>query len=128
MLSALPPAARKAQGLRGEGDCLSCHTTALRAGLRYPHPEEVGCAGCHLPHRKGGVSRLLADPLLVCTEPCHTSMGRSHPVGRGLLNPTSKRAQDLTCTSACHDPHGSDHPKILRTSARELCFSCHDME
>jgi predicted CXXCH cytochrome family protein len=54
-------------------------------------------------------------------------MGRSHPVGENLLNPTSKRLQSLTCTSACHDPHGSDHPKILRLSARELCFSCHDM-
>jgi predicted CXXCH cytochrome family protein len=70
---------------------------------------------------------LLAPPLVVCTEPCHTSMGRSHPVGENLLNPTSKRLQSLTCTSACHDPHGSDHPKILRLSARELCFSCHDM-
>lgn len=95
--------------------------------VRYTHPVSLACTVCHMPHRDGGMSRLLADPLTTCQEPCHTNMGRSHPVGRNLMNPTSKRQQDLTCTNACHEPHGSDNPHILRMPARELCFSCHDM-
>lgn len=111
--------------------CRSCHAAKFDKGSKYSHPPVVDCLGCHKSH--GNIQNpvvnqlLLGDPTVLCQEPCHTNMGRSHTVGRSLRNPTSGQPMDVTCTSQCHDPHGSEYKNILRMSARDLCFSCHNL-
>ncbi len=108
-------------------NCVECHAEKSGRASTYMHPKVTDCLGCHLPHGSNAKKLLLGDEIVLCQEPCHTNMGRSHPFGRDLKNPQTGFRQDVTCTSQCHDPHGSEYKGILRMNARDLCFSCHDM-
>ena len=111
--------------------CRSCHANKFSGGSKYSHPPVTNCLGCHKSHdttqNPATGQLLLGDPIVLCQEPCHTNMGRSHTVGRNLHNPTSGQTMDVTCTNQCHDPHGSEFKNVLRMNARELCFSCHNL-
>jgi predicted CXXCH cytochrome family protein len=108
-------------------DCQSCHKDKFEGSSRYMHPQVAGCEVCHTSHDRDKGKLLLADEIVLCQEPCHTDLGRSHSTGRNLRNPTTDELQDVTCTNRCHDPHGSDYKAILRVGAKELCTSCHDL-
>ncbi len=108
-------------------ECRSCHEEKYSDAYKYSHPKETGCLGCHVTHDRKTGKLLLGDEIILCQEPCHTNMGRSHTTGRMLRNPTSGDSQDVTCTNRCHDPHGSDYKHILKMKPRDLCFSCHDL-
>ncbi len=108
-------------------DCRKCHEDLYEDNFRYMHPRETDCMGCHVSHDRGTGKLLLGDEVILCQEPCHTDLGRSHPTGKNLRNPTSGEYQEITCTNRCHDPHGSNYKAILRMEARDLCFSCHDL-
>ncbi|HEX05659.1 MAG TPA: hypothetical protein ENH10_11000 [Bacteroidetes bacterium] len=115
----------RAEGPVDWSECGTCHSEHARGEYAFEHPDNLSCTACHVTHKSGTGKLLLASPLIVCQEPCHTEMGRSHSVGEALINPSSKMPQDVTCTSDCHDPHGSNYKHILQMPARELCFSCH---
>jgi predicted CXXCH cytochrome family protein len=108
------------------GDCIECHLDKYD-GPEYMHPGQLACLSCHFTHSNNRGSMYLSDKTILCQEPCHTNMGRSHPVGRNLINPTTKQTQEVTCTNYCHDAHGSRFAGILKMPARQLCFSCHNL-
>jgi len=107
-------------------NCQACHQDKYGGTYKYMHSNSPQCLSCHSTHTSGNPDLLLASPVILCQEPCHTNLGRSHPVGNNLINPDSQQVMNLTCTNYCHDAHGSNYKNILKTNARELCFSCHD--
>ncbi len=113
--------------VRGPGSCDTCHSKYTESEKDYNHGSYTKCEDCHLPHVDNDPSVLMGDPITMCLEPCHMTMGRSHNTGFGLINPTNMKVQDVTCTNACHNPHHSEHKGILRLANRDLCFVCHDL-
>jgi len=88
------------------------------------------------PHYPGLLPKSHAGQVGCMAEGCHQGSihkSTSHPTGnvdwnRGKVNkplklPLAENAE-MTC-STCHESHGGNFMKILRTSEKELCASCH---
>jgi predicted CXXCH cytochrome family protein len=83
------------------------------------------CDKCHSanPHEQR-INWTATDELLLCYS-CHSieSLGNSHPVGKGVIDPNTNK--EVTCIS-CHSPHYSNHSFQLILDGRgELCLHCH---
>jgi len=89
------------------GECRPCHDVeAFRAPHDQPHQDSEQdislCYTCHPPE----------------------SLGNSHPVDEGRVDPRTGGA--FTCTSTCHDPHSDPYPGLLRfPPGGQLCILCH---
>ena len=83
------------------------------------------CELCHSadPHHQP-INRTPNTEIALCTS-CHSleSLGNSHPLGNGVIDPNSGIA--LSCVT-CHSPHYSNHSDQLILDGRgELCVHCH---
>ncbi len=105
--------------------CYRCHSDVKPENFRFSHKVNK-CTYCHLYHSSERSKFLLADPVRLCTQPCHSEaeLSQNHPVGFGVIDPNTQSS--LTCTSSCHAPHGSNFKGLLKTNSRNLCFSCHN--
>ena len=107
-------------------DCLQCHDRAWGITSQSQHPliKEGKCRDCHqtydtVKHRES------IPPIADLCVNCHTpeKMGRSHPIGKGIIDP--KTGEEMTCVS-CHRPHGTDYKyQIPFKNNMDLCLNCH---
>lgn len=108
-------------------DCLQCHDKAWGITAQSQHPliKEGKCRDCHQTYDTAEHRESIRPVDELCME-CHTpeKMGRSHPIGAGVIDPNT--AEAMTCVSTCHRPHGSDYPKqVPFKNNMDLCFNCH---
>ena len=105
--------------------CGMCHSEKSRDfNKKYQHAPFVKwyCTDCHAPHTVGsGKHEFIVNVNQLCST-CHFNR----------LDPTTymyqhKPYQSGFCTD-CHDPHSSDYRKLLRTSPKDLCTTCHKMD
>lgn len=109
--------------------CYSCHTDTERRDkgkdpmYKYKHPDIERCTGCHVPHGSDYRLFLVSDENSSCGI-CHETQRKfTHPIGKKVLDPRSKRG--MTCIS-CHNPMGAKNKFCLRFDHnKELCIQCH---
>jgi len=83
------------------------------------------CQLCHSedPHHQP-IDQTSNAEIALCTS-CHSieSLGNSHPIGNGVIDPNTGKA--VSCVT-CHSPHYSNHTYQLVLDGRgELCVHCH---
>ncbi len=105
--------------------CFKCHEGIFNTNSRYSHEAEE-CGTCHDPHFAKYTRLFIANPVSLCSQPCHDGFQKkkSHPVGRGVIDPNT--GEDMTCTSSCHVYHSSEYKALTPMSTRKLCESCHE--
>jgi len=109
--------------------CYICHFDAaakFKKGYIHQPVERGECTSCHRPHRSPNKHLLSQEGMDLCYS-CHADarLGRSHPVGPGIIDP--KIGEMMTCTSSCHYPHQSRYEYLLQMEGgRSLCLSCHE--
>lgn len=115
--------------IQSANDCLSCHNNLLDLNLdkKFLHPlvKDGKCKSCHISYDETAHVEKDRPVLAVCLS-CHSEekLGRSHPVGEGIIDPNTK--ETMTCVSTCHIMHGSDYKYQLPfKNNMELCLSCH---
>ena len=87
------------------------------------HPG-LPCSSCHVAG--SSAAHIMFSPELETCQACHTenSLGVSHPVGGGLLDPLM--GKEMTCVSTCHSEHEAQGAKLIQaTESTELCRRCH---
>ena len=86
-----------------EGQCLSCHSSYDEERHKEAlKPVDVTCVRCHEQEK----------------------LGRSHPIGPGIIDPNTQEA--MTCVSTCHNPHQSEFKNLLSyRNSMDLCLGCH---
>jgi len=126
------PHASKEEHLKKQKEaklCLRCHEDTKQEitnkNNQHKHPlvKEGKCSSCHRPH--GSNFRLFfgADEIKVCTS-CHEKHAKfTHPIGKNVIDPRSKR--DITCIT-CHELMGTSYQFALRFDRKkQLCIQCH---
>jgi predicted CXXCH cytochrome family protein len=83
------------------------------------------CQLCHSenPHHQL-IERTPNEEIALCIS-CHSveSLGNSHPIGDGVIDPNTGKA--LSCVT-CHSPHYSNHTyQLILDGSGELCVHCH---
>ena len=106
--------------------CFDCHANLKSDNYTSSH-QESSCLLCHNPHASNRSNLLLADPIVLCTVPCHYDHDNelNHPVGANIFDDISRTS--LSCTSTCHNPHGSNFKAQLAINPKDLCFTCHKL-
>ncbi len=84
------------------------------------------CQACH----RGNSIWLKDDPVVVCTEGCHSFEHGNHPVSVVQREPADTGlpmgAGNLVVCHSCHDPHDMTKFKHgLRMEFSALCLRCH---
>ena len=106
--------------------CLRCHPNERGVQRLHQHPliKEGQCKSCHSSYDEEMHQEREHPVLEVCLE-CHRDqLGRSHPVGGGIMDPNT--SETMTCVSTCHRPHGTEYPHELPyANGKDLCLSCH---
>jgi len=127
-LSMLVITVPKSQEIREADECLKCHTDDFGPTGQVQHPliKEKKCMACHNSYDISTHQEFEKPVLDACTR-CHDegNMGRSHPVGYGIIDPNTN--DEMTCVSTCHTPHGSRFKfQLPFKNNMDLCISCHD--
>ena len=107
--------------------CLGCHKEKFSQHKEFVHPliKQGKCKACHSSYDIASHKERIKSGLEDCMD-CHTQekLGRSHPVGRGIIDPNTNNT--LTCVSTCHTPHGSGYKYFMPfENNMQLCTSCH---
>jgi predicted CXXCH cytochrome family protein len=82
--------------------------------LHKPYAEQR-CTECHTPDKKQLI--MLKEDLCV---KCHEDKTHQYAV----MHAPVAAGQCMWC----HEPHESDQPRLLKTTAPDLCLQCHDLE
>lgn len=120
-----PPAS-----VSGAGPCVAgnCHTDLHQKEQRFRHKPYVDerCLDCHKNFHKQETQLARIQMELDLCYTCHTrqSLGNTHPVGEGVIDPNTK--QTMTCTSTCHRSHTAPYRYLLTLPGEgALCVNCH---
>jgi predicted CXXCH cytochrome family protein len=105
-----------------------CHSELHVNDGPYKHQPYVDeqCLDCHVSFHTESTQRLYTQSDIELCYRCHplATLGNTHPVGEGIIDPNTN--QMMTCTSTCHYSHTAPYPYLLSLSASgELCVSCH---
>ncbi|MBI5839782.1 MAG: hypothetical protein HZB19_06740 [Chloroflexi bacterium] len=106
-----------------------CHANLRSNDGRYIHEpyQQEKCLDCHVIFHQPETQRLYAQSDIDLCYGCHLldSLGNTHPVGEGVIDPNT--GQMMTCTSTCHLSHTAPYPFLLSLRPDgELCVSCHE--
>lgn len=114
----------------GAGPCISsdCHNDLKQKEKPVKHTPYVQarCLECHQNFHTRETQRARLQRELDLCYTCHTrqSLGNTHPVGEGVLDPNTQ--QMMTCTSTCHRSHTAPYPYLLTLPGTgALCVNCH---
>lgn len=120
---------RQSAGIFRQSGCFDngCHADFKAADQVSEHlPFANGeCQLCHSedPHHQL-IDQTSDAEIALCTS-CHSveSLGNSHPIGDGVIDPNTGKA--LSCVT-CHSPHYSNHTyQLILDGKGELCVHCH---
>jgi predicted CXXCH cytochrome family protein len=121
---AMPPPEQVAGPCTASG----CHSDLHKDDERYKHkPYADGrCLDCHKGFHTADTQRKRLQMELDLCYSCHPrrELGITHPVGDGVIDPTT--GQTMTCTSTCHRAHSAPYEYLLTRSGKgALCVVCH---
>ncbi len=112
------------------GPCITgkCHIDLHQKDQRFKHKPYVDerCLDCHADFHKPTTQLARVQMELDLCYTCHPrqSLGNTHPVGEGVIDPNTK--QMMTCTSTCHRSHTAPYRYLLILPAEgALCVHCH---
>ncbi|MBL0102297.1 MAG: cytochrome c3 family protein [Bacteroidetes bacterium] len=104
--------------------CIDCHGALVEKKIKHKTETEKGCADCHTPTTaehptaKVTLEKNVPDLCLSCHEEQKDLIKTSAYVHSAMKEPKS-------CV-ACHSPHSSAFKKLLVSSRKDLCLSCHN--
>jgi len=112
------------------GPCTAggCHSELRKKEERYKHKPYVDgrCLDCHKGFHTAETQRRRLQIELDLCYTCHPrrDLGITHPVGDGIIDPTTGKT--MTCTSTCHRAHTAPYEYLLTRSGKgALCVVCH---
>ncbi len=98
--------------------CYMCHDANAEQVVVHAPVEEGECTICHSPHSSSQPFLLISDEEDNFCGTCHDLESDGNTVQHGPVISNS-------CTS-CHEAHQSNTTALLKKTAPELCFDCHD--
>lgn len=114
--------------------CFACHEAepATKA-VRHAPAAEGRCLDCHDPHGGNLPNAIKAESGIAFCQRCHDAKA---PTGKGtpgpayridLSKPVVHAALKRTDCLGCHEGgHAGENLKLLKKSAIELCYGCHE--